>query len=163
MMKRFALSDKKNVGKHRAEPRASAKRQPTVLVVENHEEVRNIVGSMVADQGWRPIKVASVSEALSWLEREPVDAIVSDWELDDGVGHEILRKVRASGHAAIPTVMISSYASPELVAQARAAGAVDMLAKPFRIEDLTYLLNRELNQREARSRHAPRAHSEVHR
>lgn len=163
MMKRFALSDNENVGKRRAEKRESARRQPTVLVVENHEEVRNIVGSMVADQGWRPIKVASVREALSWLDREPVDAIVSDWELDDGIGHEILRKVKSSGHMSIPTVMISSYASPELVAQARAAGAVDMLAKPFRIEDLTFLLNRELNQREADSHHAPHTHSGAHR
>ena len=131
----------------RLELRGSARRQPTVLVVENHEEVRNIVGSMVVDQGWRALKVASVGEALVCLEREMVDAIVSDWELDDGIGAQILSEAMIAHMPPIPTVMISSYASPELVAQARAAGAVDLLAKPFRIEDLTVLLCREMKPR----------------
>ena len=115
--------------------------------MENHEEVRNIVGSMVVDQGWRALKVASVGEALVCLEREMVDAIVSDWELDDGIGAQILSEAMIAHMPPIPTVMISSYASPELVAQARAAGAVDLLAKPFRIEDLTALLCREMKPR----------------
>jgi DNA-binding NtrC family response regulator len=106
-----------------------------------------MVGSMVVDQGWRAIKVASISEAMSTLSRENVDAIVSDWELDDGIGSEILCYATTVHTPSIPTVMISSYASAELVAEARAAGAVDMLAKPFRIEDLTALLSRELRYR----------------
>jgi DNA-binding NtrC family response regulator len=127
--------------------RHPARPQPTVLVVENHEEVRDIVGSMVINQGWRALKVATVEEALNCLDRESVDAIVSDWELDDGIGEQILTQAMSVHMPPIPTVMISSYASPELVAQARAAGAVDMLAKPFRIEDLTLLLDRELRMR----------------
>ncbi len=120
-------------------------RRPTVLVVENHEEVRDIVGSMVANQGWRPLKAASISEAFVCLEHEEIDAIVSDWELDDGDGDIILRLANTAHQPPIPTVIISSYASPELAAQARAAGAIDLLAKPFRIEELTILLNRQLS------------------
>lgn len=104
---------------------------------------------MVVDQGWRALKVSSVGEALDCLNDELIDAIVSDWELDDGVGAQILSQAMIAHQPPIPTVMISSYASPELVAQARAAGAVDMLAKPFRIEDLTVLLNREIKLRVA--------------
>ncbi len=140
----FALSDNRSVEKQRLKLRKRPGHTPTVLVVENHVEVRDLVGSMVADQGWRALKVSSIGEAMSCLERESVDAIVSDWELDDGIGAEILSRATTVHTPPIPTVMISSYASPELVAEARAAGAVDMLAKPFRIEDLTYLLNREL-------------------
>lgn len=146
-MKGFALSDNVSVEKQRLELRRPGKKQPTVLVVENHEEVRNMVGSMVIDQGWRVLKVASIGEAMSLLRREAIDAIVSDWELDDGIGAQILTHATTVHTPPIPTVMISSYASPELVAEARAAGAVDMLAKPFRIEDLTVLLSRELRSR----------------
>lgn len=146
-MKIFALSDNNNVENKRLELRHSAKRQPTVLVVENHEEVRDIVGSMVIGQGWRALKVSSVGEAMTCLDRENIDAIVSDWELDDGIGAEILSRATTVHTPPIPTVMISSYASPELVAEARAAGAVDMLAKPFRIDVLTDLLDRELKMR----------------
>ena len=140
----FPASDNGIVGTSRIPNRKRPAGKRTVLVVENHEEVRDIVGSMVADQGWHPLKAATVSEALTCLDREIVDAIVSDWELDDGDGDQILKKA-ASGKIRIPTVMISSYASPELIAQARAAGAVDMLAKPFRVEELTDLLTRELS------------------
>lgn len=103
-----------------------------------------MVGNMVVDQGWRALKVGSIGEAMSLLDHERVDAIVSDWELDDGVGAQILSRATSVQRPPIPTVMISSYASPELVAEARAAGAVDMLAKPFHLEDLTVLLIREL-------------------
>lgn len=106
-----------------------------------------MVGSMVVDQGWRVLKVASIGEAMTLLDRECVDAIVSDWELDDGIGAQILYHATTVLMPPVPTVMISSYASAELVAEARAAGAVDMLAKPFRLEDLTMLLNRELCDR----------------
>ncbi len=109
-----------------------------------------MVGSMVVDQGWRVLKVGSIGEAMTLLDRESVDAIVSDWELDDGIGAQILNFATTLHTPPIPTVMISSYASPQLVAEARAAGAVDMLAKPFRIEDLTLLLDREFG---ARPRH----------
>jgi DNA-binding NtrC family response regulator len=99
---------------------------------------------MVADQGWRPLKASSISEAFVCLEHEEIDAIVSDWELDDGDGDVILRLASTAHQPPIPTVIISSYASAELAAQARAAGAIDLLAKPFRIEELTLLLSRQL-------------------
>lgn len=147
MLKKTVPTDKGSVEKEQLAFRQPARSQPAVLVVENHEEVRDIVGSMVINQGWRVFKVATVEEALKCLEQEDIDAIVSDWELDDGIGAEILACAMSVHVPPIPTVMISSYASPELVAQARAAGAVDMLAKPFRIEDLTDLLARELRMR----------------
>jgi len=124
------------------EPNAGTR---AVLIVENHDEVRELIARMVTLQGWRPIKAASIAEAIDCLRRGGIDAIIADWQLDDGDGEYLLRQ--ACGGAPrleIPTVMISSYASPELRALARAAGALDLLEKPFRFEHLTRLLDRQL-------------------
>ncbi|MBI3871977.1 MAG: response regulator [candidate division Zixibacteria bacterium] len=116
----------------------------TVLVVENNEEVRNLVRNVVATLGWRPIVAKSVEEALAALASESIDGIIADWELDDGNGEAILRKASEGRFRPIPSVVISSYASMALREQAKAAGALDLLEKPFRMEQLTSLLSREL-------------------
>ena len=119
-------------------------------MVENHPEVRDLVGRMVTLLGWVPVKVGSVSEAVARLRQGRIDAVIADWQLDDGDGEVLLRQARTvTGELPVPVVMISSYASPELRAQARAAGAVDLLEKPFRLEQLCTLLKRELSPRAA--------------
>ena len=119
-------------------------------MVENHAEVRDLVGRMVALLGWVPVKVGSVTEAVTRLRQGGIDAVIADWQLDDGDGEVLLRQARTvTGELPVPVVMISSYASPELRAQARAAGAVDLLEKPFRLEQLCTLLKRQLSARAA--------------
>lgn len=112
-----------------------------VLVVENHDEVRALIANVVAEQGWQPVQAVGISEALQQLEESRIDAIISDWELNDGEGRSLLEATAGSEGHRIPVVVVSSYASPQLREEAIKAGAIDLLEKPFRIEQLTGLLS----------------------
>lgn len=107
-----------------------------VLVVENHAEVRELIGNLVSAQGWEALVASGVSEAVAILKHQNVDAIISDWELDDGDGRSLLLVADQMFDRKIPSVMISSYASDTLRREAIDAGAIDLLEKPFRIAQL---------------------------
>ncbi|MEW5874909.1 MAG: response regulator [Candidatus Zixiibacteriota bacterium] len=117
---------------------------PSVLVVENNPEVLNLIVSMVAAQGWKPLPARSLAEARRSIAAETVNAVISDVELDDGDGITLVREMRRSAATPVPTVMMSSYASPEVRLMAQRAGAVELLPKPFRLEQLSSILSREL-------------------
>lgn len=111
----------------------------SVLVVENHDEVRELIANLVTAQGWVPIPTSGIREALERLQTEKIDAIISDWELDDGEGNTILAAVQSGGRK-IPVIIVSSYATENLREQACRAGAIALLEKPFRIDKLTEIL-----------------------
>ena len=112
---------------------------PRVLVVENNPEVLDLITAMVTSLDCDALSAASVEEARHILAQGPIDALITDLVLGDGDGLELIREMRARGDEA-PALMIFSYASPELQSTARRAGAVDLLAKPFRLERLSQVL-----------------------
>lgn len=123
----------------------TCRKKLSVLVVENHREVRELIANLVAAQGWVPIAASGIREALECLQTEEIDAVISDWELDDGEGNTILAAVRSAGRK-IPVIIVSSYATEELRQQACQAGAIALLEKPFRIEKLTEILCNEFRE-----------------
>ena len=70
-------------------------------------------------------------EALAALDRETVDAVLTDLHLPDQDGYALARAIRARpADADLPVLAVTANASPEAVEQARAAGMDGLLAKP---------------------------------
>lgn len=75
---------------------------------------------------------------------QPIDAIVTDFELDDGNSLALLEMASRCTTHRVPALVISSYASQNLRDEVKRAGAVDLLEKPFRLDTLTARLEHEL-------------------
>lgn len=117
---------------------------PVVLVVENNPQVLQILGDLVSAQGWEPVAVATLKDALSSFAARAIDAIVADVELDDGTSLALLQKARQRLPRPVPAFAISSYASDDLRQEVKSLGAIDLIAKPFRLDDLARRLEKEL-------------------
>jgi signal transduction histidine kinase/DNA-binding response OmpR family regulator len=102
----------------------------SVLVVQEEEAVRTLVGSVLRSRGFHPTVVRSVGDALLVLERsDPFAAIVTDRSAPYLSPAEIVRRLRrASGGAAIVFVGLSE--------SMEAAGA-HVLVKPFEPHELS--------------------------
>jgi len=118
---------------------------PTVLVVENNDEVLRIVANLVSTQGWTPVIATSLLAARERLSEGPVDAIVTDLSLDDGDGLDLVREVSASSQTRVPMIVMTSYGTPEIRESAREAGAIDFIEKPFRLNRFTSTLAEALD------------------
>jgi DNA-binding response OmpR family regulator len=118
--------------------------EPRVLVVENNPEVLELITAMVMNLDCDALAAESIEQAREKLSTGRIDALITDLVLGDGDGLELIRELRGRGDA-VPALMISSYASPELRSTAQRAGATDLLAKPFRLGRLSEALRKILD------------------
>lgn len=86
---------------------------------------------------WTMTFVMSVEEALQQLGRSNVDAVVSDLQMPDRTGFDLLHSIAASPRARhIPVIIMTGAAERDLKRRALDRGATDLLNKPVDSDDL---------------------------
>lgn len=109
-----------------------------VLVVEDDEDARTLIGTMLERSGAVVISASSATEALQALEVEspatPINVLVSDIGMAGEDGYDLIRKVRLLAPergGLTPAIALTGYASQKDRAQAIAAGYQAHIAKPI--------------------------------
>jgi CheY-like chemotaxis protein len=117
----------------------------SVLVIEDNDLLREIIGLMLADAGHRVTLARDGREGLRNLARQTVDVVVSDVAMPGLDGWDVARAVRqAAPHVGI--VLMSGTFEPGDRGTARAGGVV-LLPKPFALHELTEAIERALASR----------------
>jgi two-component system, cell cycle response regulator DivK len=111
--------------------------QKTILYVEDNEFNRKIVKQLLAPTKYRLREAADGEAGLRMAHEEAPDLILMDVQLPKMSGLEATRRLRADPQtAAIPIVVITSYALSGDAEKAKDAGATAYLAKPYSPRDL---------------------------
>lgn len=110
---------------------------PRVLLIEDHEGLRESLQLNFEKKGWDVVSASSGEEALELLEEERVDVAVIDKKLPDTSGISLIEKVKAFDD--IPIIIITAYGNVEDAVDAMRKGAWDFIEKPFEPE---FLINR---------------------
>jgi two-component system KDP operon response regulator KdpE len=105
-----------------------------VLVVEDDREIRAMMQSSLAVEGFEVQTAVSLSEASAMLHHALPDVIVLDLGLPDGDGVELVRAVRKN-HS-LPILIVSARHQEAQKILLLDAGADDYLAKPFSVGEL---------------------------
>lgn len=100
-----------------------------VLVVEDDDGIRTVLGGMLADDGHEPVMAESAEEALVELGRGLPDLMLVDLTLGAMDGMAFIAHARSLTQA--PIVVVSARDDPTAVIAALEAGADDYVAKPF--------------------------------
>jgi two-component system chemotaxis response regulator CheY len=103
-----------------------------VLVTDDSRVMRQIVIRTLRQAGydWDVREAADGAEALDAIRADEPDVVLSDWNMPNLNGIDLLRSLRREGFAT-PFGFVTSEGSPEMRAQAEAAGALFLIAKPF--------------------------------
>lgn len=110
-----------------------------ILVVDDATFIRDMVKKHLRETipGVEVYEAVDGSRALAAMKSQTMDLILSDWEMPNMSGEELLRAVRSSDQgAATPFVMISSRGDRNHVIKAVESGVSDYLTKPFTPEEL---------------------------
>ena len=113
----------------------------TVLLVDDEDLVRKVVKVVLEAEGHSVMEAGDGRDALAAVESQPPDAVVLDLLIPGTDGYEICRKIKAA-HAASKVLVLTSVPPDEAEARARAAGADDVMAKPFSALELLDRLSR---------------------
>lgn len=111
---------------------------PRVLVADDEDDIRDLVGLAVRRAGCEVVhSAADGSAALAAARAELPDLTVLDVSMPGRTGLEVCTALRADpATAGIRVLLLSAGASPSDVARGLDAGADAYLAKPFSVADL---------------------------
>ena len=103
------------------------------LVVDDFSTMRRIVRNLLKELGFTNVDEAGDGQvALHKLKTQHFDFVVSDWNMPNMTGIELLRAVRADGQIKhLPFLMITAEAKRENIIEAATAGANGYIVKPF--------------------------------
>ena len=106
-----------------------------ILLVEDHADTARIMRRLLAAEGHEVRPAATLAAALELAASHPFDLLLSDLNLPDGSGLDLLRKLREQGTGLIGIAM-SGYGQEQDVARSLAAGFEAHLTKPVSAEGL---------------------------
>ncbi len=105
-------------------------RHPHVLVVDDEHLLHDVLERLLTRNGMRVTNCHSGSQAVEVLGREEIDLVISDFQMPEMNGFELLAHVRQTCPH-IGVIIITGHANIQHAVQAMANGAVDYLPKPF--------------------------------
>lgn len=100
-----------------------------ILLVEDDENIRIMVGAMLESAGYQVIETRSCAAAITLASSHIPDLILLDLGLPDGDGMELLEYVRE--HDLTPIIVLSARTNEEEKVKAFDLGANDYITKPF--------------------------------
>lgn len=114
------------------------------LVVDDFSTMRRIVRNLLKELGFTNVDEAEDGVvALQKLKGGGFEFVVSDWNMPNMTGIELLRAIRADESLkALPVMMVTAEAKKENIIEAAQAGANGYVVKPFTAATLEEKLNK---------------------
>jgi two-component system chemotaxis response regulator CheY len=109
-----------------------------VLVVDDFATMRKIIRNVLKQIGFEDIAEAEDgAAALQILKTEKVGLVVTDWNMPNMSGLDLLRKIRQNSQfAEVPVLMVTAEGLKENILEAVKAGVSNYVVKPFTAEVL---------------------------
>jgi CheY-like chemotaxis protein len=107
----------------------------SVLLVEDHDSVRNVLRAILEEAGYEVLAAARPPEALALCANRDssLDLVIADFVLPDMDGPELIEQIR-NIHTAIPALYISGYLKDDVPERRFSEPGAAFMQKPFHAE-----------------------------
>ncbi len=116
-----------------------------IVIVEDEQNIRTALSTMVEKRGHRPRTAATAEEALPLLEERPADVVVTDLRMPGMGGMEFLRRVKTL-YPDTEVVVMTAYGTVETAVEAMRSGAYDYLTKPIDRDRFPVILDKAIER-----------------
>ena len=117
--------------------------KPRILLVDDYPAMVRIMSRCLSDEGYEVESAGTVEGALQLASASKFDLLVSDVQLPDGSGHELMRMLRAQ--SPVKGIAVSGDGRDEDIAESKQAGFNEYLVKPVDLDDLLQTVARLVN------------------
>ncbi len=114
-----------------------------ILIIEDTEDIRKLMIRALRRVGHEVVAVSDGAQGLRAFREAPPEIVITDIFMPEQDGLETLRELRREGHS-FRTIAVSGggiAGQMDVLKTARQMGADRVLAKPFRISELTSLVD----------------------
>ncbi len=118
-----------------------------VLIVDDEKSMREFLSIVLKKEGCDVTVAAHGPEALSLIDKEIFDLVISDIKMPGLSGIDLLKAVKAVSPSTI-VLMMTAFASTETAVEAMREGAYDYLTKPFKIDEVKLLVKNALERKQ---------------
>jgi two-component system chemotaxis response regulator CheY len=115
-----------------------------ILVVDDFATMRRIITNVLRQIGFENIVEAEDgTKALQVLEQDAIDFVVTDWNMPEMSGLDLLKAIRSRGEKSdLPVLMVTAEALQENIVAAARAGVNNYIVKPFDAKTLSEKINK---------------------
>ena len=109
----------------------------TILVVDDFDSIRQFVCETLQRRGYATLSAANGNQAYEILtqESEAVNLVLTDYNMPDCTGFELLRKIKSNEEISdVPVIFLTTEGNPDKMRAAKAAGLAAWIKKPYRAE-----------------------------
>ena len=115
----------------------------TILLVDDDAAILTVLASLLKQEGMSVMTARSGNEALSLLEKKPIDVVITDLRMPGMDGMTLLKRV-AQSWPDLPLVVLSAHGTIPMAVDAMKSGAHDFLVKPFDRDEVLFVLRKAL-------------------
>ena len=117
-----------------------------ILVVDDELSMREFLAILLEGEGYLVDQAESAEDALSCMDRQRYEMVISDVSMPGLGGIELLSRIKSqSPETAV--LMITAFTTAEQAVEAMKLGAYDYIGKPFKVEEVKVLVRKALEKR----------------
>ncbi len=122
-----------------------AKQQQQILIVDDEDSMREMLGIMLHRDGFSVVQAADGREGLALFRQGEFDLVISDIQMPHKNGIELLREIRADDPEAL-VIMMTAFSTTEEAVEAMKLGAYDYITKPFKTDEVRLIIAKALEK-----------------
>ncbi|HTE20884.1 MAG TPA: sigma-54 dependent transcriptional regulator, partial [Armatimonadota bacterium] len=122
------------------EPSATPK-SGRLLVVDDEPNIARVISTFFTREGWQVQTFHNPVQALEAMGESDVDVVVSDLNMPEMTGTQLLTSMRERGHTA-PLLVVTAYGTIDSAVDALKLGSFDYLCKPFELDKVRLAVQR---------------------
>lgn len=124
------------------------------LIVDDEPDIRELLSMTLEQMGLEVVTAAKLSKAKKLLETEHFDLCLTDMNMPDGNGLELVEYVQ-SALPQLPIAMITAYGNMDIAVEALKKGAFDFVSKPLELMRLRSMVESALKLEPSVEKNSP--------
>jgi len=118
----------------------------TVLVADDDVRIRDLLGDVISEHGYKLVTVGTGEEAIEEIEKRHFDLVFLDLVLPRLSGIEVLKIIKVKSKKTV-VVIVTGYGDDPIALTAMSLGPLLLLRKPIQINDVVEVLNMVMKKR----------------
>lgn len=117
-----------------------------ILVVDDEQSMREFLEIFLRREGYDVVTACNVDTALVYLESDEIDLVITDMQMPEKSGLELILAAREVSPETL-TIVVTAFGTTDSAISAMKEGAYDYLTKPFKVEELRLVIEKALEKK----------------